>query len=73
MTYAKLKKLVDAEKRRGKTLPCTATNENQDDVIISEGEVEGNHYFETQTLQKNGWIRINCYYADGTIDETFSR
>ena len=25
------------------------------------------------TVQNNNWCRINCYYADGTIDETYER
>lgn len=26
-----------------------------------------------RTLQKNGWMRINIYHKDGTIEEMFER
>ena len=27
----------------------------------------------TKTLQKNNWMRINTYWADGNIDENYER
>ena len=26
-----------------------------------------------RTFQKNGWVRINVYYKDGTVEELFER
>lgn len=54
-------------------LPIMGTNEEHDVIIISKGSVDGNDYYEIQTAQKNNWVRINCYYADGQVDETFER
>ena len=70
ITYANLSKYI---KEADCTLPVSTTNQDGEDVIISEGSIDGNHYYELQTLQKNGWIRTNCYYVDGTVDESFSR
>ena len=49
-------------------------NENGELVIIDERfSEEGNPYYKLTTVQNNNWCRINCYYADGTIDETYER
>ena len=54
-------------------LPVMGTNDNDEVIIISKGSVDGNKYYEIQTAQNNGWVRINCYYEDGQADETFER
>ena len=54
-------------------LPIMGTNYENDPIIISRGSVDGNNYYEIQTAQKNDWVRINCYYADGQADETCER
>lgn len=69
MSYEEIKELVKNEK-----LPISATNENGENVIIEQGRTADDiHYFQLTTIQENDWCRINCYYADGTIDETYDR
>jgi hypothetical protein len=64
MTYSEIKKIV-----HGKVLPLTAENSDGEFVII-----EGNEscYILT-TLQDNDWCRINEYYPDGTVTETYEK
>lgn len=64
MTYNKIKTLV-----QGKSLPLSAENSDDEYVVI-----EGNEkcYILT-TLQQNGWCRINEYYPDGTVTETYEK
>ena len=40
-------------------------NENDEAVIV---EVT-NEYLKTSTMQNNGWIRINIYHKDHTVEE----
>lgn len=69
MGYEDIKEMVKNEK-----LPVSAMNENGETVVIEQGKTEdGKHYYQLTTIQKNDWCRINCYYADGTIDETYDR
>ena len=71
MTYESIKNQI-AES--GEELPISAKNENGELVIIEERfSEEGNPYYNLTTVQNNNWCRINCYYADGTIDETYER
>ena len=44
-------------------------NEDGEDVIVSIDEESAC----VRTLQKNGWMRINIYYPDGTSEELFER
>lgn len=32
-----------------------------------------NDYLQVITCQDNGWLRINCYYKDGTITEDYKK
>ena len=43
------------------------TNENGEDVFISIFPER----IVVSTMQSNGWNRINTYYRDGSVDETF--
>lgn len=61
-----LKKIKNKEIELGS---YTSVNEDGEDVIVSIKE----KYLRTDTIQSNGWIRINCYYLDGTKTETFTR
>lgn len=71
MGYETLKELVEAS---GKKLPCSATNEKGEFVIIERGCSEDKvDYFQTTTLQSNDWLRTNTFYADGVTTETFER
>ena len=70
MTYESIKKQI-AES--GEELPISAKNENGELVIIEERISDGIPFYRLTTVQNNNWCRINCYYADGTIDETYER
>ena len=61
------------EMTKGKKLPFTAENENGERVIIEKGYNGDLKYYRLATFQNNDWIKINCYYEDGSIDETYKR
>lgn len=44
-------------------------DEDGSPVIVSIDENEAT----IQTLQNNGWIRVNIYYKDGTVEELYKR
>ena len=71
MNYDYIKEKVESYKNEGKSLPCTAENENGELVVISEGQEDGTHFFELYVCQDNDAGRINTYYADGTITEEY--
>ena len=69
MDYNALKNLLNG---RGTVLAETQDKE----VVLIEHLPKGrsvDEHYKVTTLQKNGWARVNCYYEDGTIDETFER
>ena len=68
MTYSEIKKLT-ADKK----FPLTAKNENGENVIIEIGYVEGEMIFTVTTAQTNGWLRVNTYWPDGTVEETYKK
>lgn len=68
MSYNEIKEKL---KKDGFDCPCNGTDNDGNMIIISEGSCDGNHYYEVHTVQKNNWIRVNCYYEDGSVDETF--
>ena len=68
MNYQKLEDVL-----RGKTLPLMAENESGERVIVEKGHNGDLEYYQLSTFQSNDWIRINCYYEDGSIDETYER
>lgn len=73
MTYKEIDKKV---KDFGKGMPISATNEDGEDVIIEGGREPKNNnlrFYQLTTVQKNGWLRINVYWEDGTIEEWFDR
>lgn len=50
----------------------TETGERQ--VIECFGaDEDGYPVYQVSTFQSNGWTRINWYYRDGTVEETFER
>lgn len=64
MTYDEIKAMV-----QGKSLPLSAENSNGEYVVI-----EGNEKcYITTTAQHNGWCRINEYYPNGIIAETYEK
>ena len=49
-------------------------NENGEYVSVhTYTNEEGETVKQYRTYQNNGWIRINEYYPDGTITETYER
>lgn len=60
--------LVQAE-QAGFTSPFSATNSQNENVIVQRTH----DYIRLDTFQDNGWIRVNEYYPDGTITETYER
>lgn len=74
MNYSTIDMLVSEYKKSGGTLPCSAKNENKENVIISEGSCDGNHYYRTDTFKSDKDVCIvHEYYADGTITEMIER
>ena len=61
--------LNDLKNKKLETGIYTSVNDNGDNIII---EVTKN-YIKTRTPQSNGWDKINYYYTDGTIEETYEK
>ncbi len=57
---------------KNKELPLTGKI-NGDLSIVSKGRDEAGNFYQTRTVQKNGWIRVNTYYEEGTVTETFEK
>ena len=53
--------------------PLGGTNDNNEPIIISKGEMDGEKFFKTMTAQHNNWLRINYYFEDGRIEELFEK
>ena len=56
-------------------LPLAAKNEDGESVIIESGGTDerGKVIWRISTLQSNRWMRVNYYYYDGYIEETYER
>lgn len=67
-TFNEIKRQVAGHK-----LPCTAENENGEMIVIQYGKDEAGEFFQLMTMQHNDWVRVNTYYADGTVTETYKR
>lgn len=70
MTYKEIKNKVN---EFDELLPITAVNENNENIVIEEGKEESLHFYVITTAQNNGYLRINHYYEDGTVTETFGK
>lgn len=68
MSYSEIKKLTE-----GREFPIAAKNEDGENVIIEISYVDGEMLFTLTTSQSNGWLRINTYWPDGTIEETYKK
>jgi hypothetical protein len=66
--FGELKQLTN-----GKILPLTGKNENGEIVIIEYGISGEERFFRVTTCQHNNWCRINTYWEDGTIEETYRK
>lgn len=65
--YDTINKLI--KKYGAKGLFAIGKNEDGESIIIT---IYSNRVV-TKTLQKNNWMRINTYWADGNIDENYER
>lgn len=68
MMFEYIKDLV-----QGKELPWMGQNEDGEFVIIECGACESCICFKVTTVQDNDWLRINHYYEDGTVEETYRK
>ena len=68
MTYKDVDALVD-----GRILPISAKNSMGELVIIERGKDDCGGFYTITTVQKNDWCRINTFYEDGTITETYEK
>ena len=60
-TYERLDAMLgSAEQTFGK-------NDNDENVIVNRGSDS----IYTETFQKNGWVRTNYFYPDGTVEELY--
>lgn len=58
----------------GKDLPMVATSSiTNENVVIERGNDGEQDFFKLTTTQRNGWHRVNTYYADGSADETYEK
>lgn len=67
-TFTYLKTITES-----KSLPLTTKNDDGENVIIEQGAESGESFFIVVTAQNNGWCRINTYWQDGTIEETYRK
>lgn len=54
-------------------LPAACVNDRGENVIISKEPYGDTDCYRLDTYQKNDWIRTNCYYPDGDVDETYDK
>lgn len=47
----------------------TTKNENSENIILEITK----DYLKTSTSQNNGWIRVNIYYQDRTVEEYYDK
>lgn len=66
--FSEIKKMVN-----GRVLPLLGKNEEGEVLILSQGKDDNGEYYQAEVAQHNDWCRINRYYADGTITETYKK
>lgn len=69
--YNYLKRITKGETLR--PFPLTGETDAEESVFVSDGYNDGMHYFETETVQNNGWLRVNVWYEDGSSEEWYER
>ncbi len=61
-------------KDMGYQLPCKATNDKDEIMIVEKGvDKHRQKFYKIRTVQKNKWIRTDIYYEDGSHDELYDR
>ena len=68
MTYKEIKQKV-----KGMELPVMGKNEDGEVLIISQGRDDHDEYYQIEVAQHNNWCRINRFYSDGTVTETYKK
>jgi hypothetical protein len=69
MTYQQIKYVTEGFK-----LPIIGENEHGENVILSQGvDSRGHRFYHQQTMQANGWVRINRVYETGETSEEYIR
>lgn len=58
---------------KGAEFPLLGKNEAGEVTIIYHGVRDDREFFKTKSVQSNGWIRVNIYYADGYCEELYER
>lgn len=74
--YNTFKDIANKAIAEGKNYPIAAKGPDGDDVIIESlitQEKDGRHFFRVATMQTDGTTRINRYYEDGEVRETFEK
>lgn len=69
MNYEYIKKITE-----GHTFPLSGTSDKGEPIIVEEGRTEdGEHYYRVEIAQDNDWIRVEEYYSDGTVTESYEK
>lgn len=62
-----IRKIIAKYGKKG--LLTTGENQYGENIMLSVCEDN----VTTETLQSNGWIQVNTYWKDGTVEETYKR
>ena len=55
-------------------LKSVAVGENQDgEIILLYPILKAGDVVRVDTFQDNGWIRVNLYHEDGTVEEMYKK
>lgn len=56
-------------------LPLAATTEGGENCLVEAfvDEETGDLIWKISTFQSNGWTRVNFYYKDGSVEETYEK
>lgn len=68
MNYKDLEKIIN-----GRETPLMGNNQDGEVVIVEAGRDDNGPYYRTTTAQNNNWCRINTYYEEGSVTESFER
>ena len=68
--YSNMKQMIDLMNRHNE-FDTMIVGENSDGERVYTSINEDNVTVETH--QKNGWVRTNVIYRDGTVEEIYSR
>ena len=65
-TYGILAKYTE-----NKTFPVMITDSSGREIMIKRSGF--GEFYEVRTTQQNGWTRVNTYWSDGQIDESYEK